>query len=104
MLKILHDKFRGKKEKDPTVANHILAYRNVLEYDRELVSVISGGVSFILTPLDVYNLLDRIPSEDLPLLCMNPESVHPRDLLITRVPVPPLCIRPSISSELKSGT
>lgn len=29
---------------------------------------------------------------------------HPVDLLTTRVPVPPVCIRPSVISELKAGT
>lgn len=32
------------------------------------------------------------------------DSKHPMDLLMTRVPVPPVCIRPSVVSELKSGT
>lgn len=105
LLKIVHEKFRATKSlSDPVLAKHVISYNNVLEYDKELQSVIAQGVSFILTPLDVLNLLERIPENDIPLLCMNPSMVHPRDLLLTRLPVPPLCIRPSVTSELKSGT
>lgn len=35
---------------------------------------------------------------------MNPESGKPADLILTRLLVPPLCIRPSVVSDLKSGT
>lgn len=33
------------------------------------------------------------------------ESVkHPADLLLTRIPVPPVCIRPSVVSKSRAGT
>lgn len=32
------------------------------------------------------------------------ESKQPVDLIMARVPVPPVCIRPSIVSDLKAGT
>ena len=35
---------------------------------------------------------------------MNPEAGTPADLILTRLLVPPLCIRPSVVSDLKSGT
>lgn len=35
---------------------------------------------------------------------MNPEAGKPSDLILTRLLVPPLCIRPSVVSDLKSGT
>ncbi|KAL0272113.1 UNVERIFIED_CONTAM: hypothetical protein PYX00_005208 [Menopon gallinae] len=104
LLKIVHEKFRGTKANSTLMTKHIQAYNNVLEYDKELENIIANGVAFILTPLDVLNLLERIPEDDIPLLCMNPAMVHPRDLMLTRMPVPPLCIRPSVTSEMKSGT
>lgn len=52
----------------------------------------------------VLNLFKRIPAEDIPLLLMNPEAGKPSDLILTRLLVPPLCIRPSVVSDLKSGT
>uniref|UniRef100_H3BGV0 DNA-directed RNA polymerase subunit n=1 Tax=Latimeria chalumnae TaxID=7897 RepID=H3BGV0_LATCH len=57
-----------------------------------------------LNPLIVLNLFKRIPAEDIPLLLMNPEAGKPADLILTRLLVPPLCIRPSVVSDLKSGT
>lgn len=57
-----------------------------------------------LNPLVVLNLFKRIPQEDIPLLLMNPEAGKPADLILTRLLVPPLCIRPSVVSDLKSGT
>ncbi|XP_025987632.1 DNA-directed RNA polymerase III subunit RPC1 isoform X2 [Solenopsis invicta] len=35
---------------------------------------------------------------------MNPNRTSPADLILTRVPVPPICIRPSVLSDLKAGT
>ena len=42
--------------------------------------------------------------QEIPLLMMNSESGRPTDLLLTRILVPPICIRPSVVSDLKSGT
>ncbi|GIY94376.1 DNA-directed RNA polymerase III subunit RPC1 [Caerostris extrusa] len=57
-----------------------------------------------LDPLVVYNLFKRIVDSDIPFFLMNPSVGRPEDLIITKLPVPPLCIRPSVVSELKSGT
>lgn len=35
---------------------------------------------------------------------MDPKCAVPADLILTRIPVPPVCIRPSVMSDLKSGT
>ena len=35
---------------------------------------------------------------------MNPNCALPKDLILTRLPVPPICIRPSVVSDLKAGT
>jgi DNA-directed RNA polymerase III subunit RPC1 len=45
-------------------------------------------------------------AQDLPLLfCSSQLPVHhPRDMLLTRLPVPPVCIRPSVVSDTRSGT
>ena len=42
--------------------------------------------------------------QDVPLLLMNNNVNMPQDLILTRIFVPPLCIRPSVMSDLKSGT
>ena len=37
-------------------------------------------------------------------MLMNPDLSHPKDLILTRILVPPLCIRPSVTSDFKAGT
>lgn len=81
-----------------------------LAYDPSIFSACHANVSVCvglqenLNPLVVLNMFRRIPAEDVPLLLMNPESGKPADLILTRLLVPPLCIRPSVVSDLKSGT
>ena len=80
------------------------AYSDVIEYNRELESAVANGLVHLFNPLEVLQLLERIPEEDIPLLLMSPSCGRPKDLILTRLPVPPLCIRPSVVSDLKSGT
>ncbi|KAJ1609260.1 DNA-directed RNA polymerase III C1 subunit [Cryptosporidium canis] len=46
-----------------------------------------------LTPIYVQTLLERVPYQDLDIL----ETFKPANLLISRLPVPPNCIRPSVT-------
>jgi DNA-directed RNA polymerase III subunit RPC1 len=57
-----------------------------------------------LNPQDVLSLFEVIRLEDIPLLMMRPEISSPKDLILTRIAVPPICIRPSVISEVKAGT
>lgn len=52
----------------------------------------------------VRELFSRIPTGDICFLLMNPKCATPVDLILTRIPVPPICIRPSVVSDLKAGT
>ena len=79
-------------------------FEELLEGNKELDSCINNSLVQILNPLDVLELFRAIPNEELPLLLINPDAAHPKDLILTRIPVPPLCIRPSVVSDLKSGT
>ena len=60
----------------------------------------------VLNPIMVRNLFERISIEDLPYLLMGSSEHcgHPTDLVVKKIPVPPVCIRPSVVSEIKSGT
>ena len=42
--------------------------------------------------------------QDCSLLLMRPELGRPENLIVTRLLVPPVCIRPSVVSDLQSGT
>lgn len=50
-------------------------------------------------PLRVLQLFKRISDEDCELLCMIPEDARPEMLIWEYVPVPPVCIRPSVQQE-----
>ncbi len=52
-----------------------------------------------LTPIDVRDMLERIPNEDLPFLGLNPAIARPEWMVITALPAPPVTVRPSITLE-----
>ena len=58
----------------------------------------------MLNPLRVLDLFRSITEDDVFLLGMSIECSHPSDLILTRVLVPPLCIRPSVVSDTQAGT
>ena len=57
-----------------------------------------------LNALQVLDLFHNVPKSDIPLLGMTSENANPANLIVTRVFVPPVCIRPSVVSEVKAGT
>lgn len=75
------------------------------ESNRELEQLI-GPPALIqeLNPLQVLDLFRNVPQSDIPLLGMTAINANPADLLVTRIFVPPVCIRPSVVSEVKAGT
>ena len=49
-----------------------------------------------LNPLSVQMLFEKMTPEDIELLNMSDSISHPKNMLMTYVPVPPVCIRPSV--------
>ena len=47
--------------------------------------------------MKVYNLFSRIREDDIMLFYMDANMCKPVDMLITQIPVPPVCIRPSVA-------
>lgn len=76
----------------------------VVEHNQEIETYRKYVLIKNLNPQDVMSLFDSIPLQDVPLLLMKPDVSLPKDLLLTRIAVPPICIRPSVISEMKSGT
>ncbi|CAG7825815.1 unnamed protein product [Allacma fusca] len=101
MLKIAHDKYRygknGEKVKACKAEFEISTAAKFPQLDATIE---------VLNPLTVLNLFERISVEDLPFLLMgsSDSSGKPTDLILKNIPVPPICIRPSVVSEIKSGT
>jgi DNA-directed RNA polymerase III subunit RPC1 len=102
MLKISYEKFRNAKK--PIIEAELVAYDNAVQFNKEIEPMLSSALIKMLNPIEVLHLLERIPDEHIQFLLMNPEHGHPKDMILTRVPVPPVCIRPSVVSDFKSGT
>uniref|UniRef100_A0A914M661 DNA-directed RNA polymerase subunit n=1 Tax=Meloidogyne incognita TaxID=6306 RepID=A0A914M661_MELIC len=76
-----------------------------VEDRNELQQLLSSSKQNLLDPLKVMEIFKRIDLKDLPLLMIGAdECKHPLHFLNQRIPVPPVCIRPSVVSELKSGS
>uniref|UniRef100_A0A8C9XYM3 DNA-directed RNA polymerase subunit n=1 Tax=Sander lucioperca TaxID=283035 RepID=A0A8C9XYM3_SANLU len=104
LLKIIHEKYKtNKKVVDVFVSDFLQSFDTAIEHNKVVEPLLSRAQEN-LNPLVVLNMFKRIPQEDIPLLLMNPEAGKPADLILTRLLVPPLCIRPSVVSDLKSGT
>ena len=87
------------------VLNKLAEFDEAAEPNKEMQSVVNAsGLIHILNPLEVLNLFERIPEEDTILLMMDSKAASPASMILTRISVPPLCIRPSVVSDLKSGT
>lgn len=104
ILKIVHEKYRMKKPTDAVVKSVLQEFHEAKESNKELAAMINSGLIIEMNPTQVLNLFRRIPEEDIPLLGMNSRLTRPEHLILTRLPVPPLCIRPSVVSEIKAGT
>lgn len=104
-MKIVHEPFRGKKKTDPLVTSAIDDLLAASKNNKEMEQNV-GPASLIqeLNPIEVLALLKNIPKVDIPLLGMTAPDADPTNLIVTRVYVPPVCIRPSVVSEIKSGT
>nr|XP_018912364.1 PREDICTED: DNA-directed RNA polymerase III subunit RPC1 [Bemisia tabaci] len=103
LLKISHEKYRNKKQ-ESIIQQKLEEFNEAVKSNPEIEANRKYGLIQILNPLEVLRLLETVPTEDVPLLLMNPDRSLPSDLILTRIPVPPICIRPSVISDLKSGT
>lgn len=104
-MKILHEPLRGRKTTDPIVTKALDELLAASEANRDLNQMI-GPAALIneLNPLQVEHLFKNVQKSDIPLLGMTSENANPANLIVTRLFVPPVCIRPSVVSEIKAGT
>lgn len=57
-----------------------------------------------LHPMRVLQLFEKIPPEDVCLLDMNPDIGRPERMILQYLPVPPLCIRPTVCADPSAGS
>jgi DNA-directed RNA polymerase III subunit RPC1 len=93
-FKIVHEKYRAKQPQaiDTAVPEEILAAHPDLR-------PLSNKPVENLNPIKVYELLCRIPEEDMYLLWMNRDFGRPESLILWNLPVPPVPIRPSVPQD-----
>lgn len=105
LMKILHEPFRGKKATDPLITN-ALDEMLLSSQDNKELSQIMGPSALLeeLNPIQILNMFKEIPKHDVALLGMTAPQANPSNLILTRLFVPPSCIRPSVISDVKSGT
>lgn len=104
LMKIVHEPFRGKKPTDPLITNALDEMLAATE-NKELTQLLGPNALIQeMNPLQVLNLFRRIPKQDVVLLGMTAPEACPTNIIVTRIFVPPVCIRPSVVSEVKAGT
>lgn len=57
-----------------------------------------------LHPLRVLQLFEKMSPEDVQLLDMDPDIGRPERMIMQYMPVPPLCIRPTVCSDPSAGS
>ena len=53
----------------------------------------------IVSPGEIYNLLKKIPADDLQIMGLNADYARPDWMILTVLPVPPAAVRPSIAVD-----
>lgn len=72
-------------------------FRGIINSAPELEELLERLTHEMLDPISVLNLFRRIPERDIPFLLIS--DARPEDLILTRLPVPPSCIRPTVISD-----
>ncbi|CAG5120413.1 unnamed protein product, partial [Candidula unifasciata] len=103
LFRIAHDRSQQGRKNEAVLKERVEAFESAVKGNPEISSLL-GKPYDVLNPLIVHELFKRIDDGDIPLLLMNQEVSRPEDLILTRIFVPPICIRPSVVSDLKSGT
>jgi len=95
--KIIHDQFDNKKfSNDDNVNLLTQCFESICKINKD----VEWGLNKMqqdINPLTAYNLLKNIKKEDIPLFDMNGKDIHPADMIVNYVIVPPICLRPSVA-------
>ncbi|CAG9322593.1 RPO31 [Blepharisma stoltei] len=89
-LKIIHEKYGDETQ----YIIDDLSY--MISKHKEIKDQIASKVTFEINAVEALELFQKIHPDDVNLLGMNSEVSHPKDLIITHILVPPVCIRPSV--------
>ena len=93
-LRIIHEKFEGKQGDNLRELTANFSY--IIEKTPEFEGRLNNKLHEDINPLVAYGLLAGISEEDAELLGMNIEVSQPKDMIMTNLLVPPVCIRPTV--------
>ncbi|KAK9768440.1 DNA-directed RNA polymerase III subunit C1 (rpo31) [Basidiobolus ranarum] len=96
-LKITHEKFRAKRTASEQ-ESFKQTFENAIAFAPELKSHV-GKAQEDMNPLRVMQLFEKIIAEDCELLGLDPEEGRPESYIWRALPVPPVCIRPSVAQD-----
>jgi hypothetical protein len=123
ILKIVHcepvfERPKGKADDTDWYKHAIADYNHAIADNKDIEALLTRSKQNLLTPLRVLELFDNVSPDviyyffalfifcvqDVPLLLCADEPLHTlADMLLTRLPVPPCCIRPSVVSDTRMG-
>ncbi|KAI9353353.1 hypothetical protein DFJ73DRAFT_924461, partial [Zopfochytrium polystomum] len=95
-LKVIHDRFKKKKTEEEV--NFRASFQAAAAKDSSLKPHLNKAQDD-LSPLTVLRILERISDEDCEVMGLDPVRGRPELFLWTAIPVPPVCIRPSVGQE-----
>lgn len=94
--KIIHDQFDNKHfDTNEQVAALAQSFENICKINKD----VEWGMNKMqqeINPLIAYNLMKNIPNNEIQLLSLPYKDMHPIDMIIYYVLVPPVCLRPSV--------
>ena len=105
-LLLVHDQYAKQEDARVSFHNQLCAEDDHFSLTRrnpELKQCVGKALKD-LDPLTVLNLFRNIPDEDAECLNMRPEHSRPEELILTHLPVPPCCIRPSVAMGVGQGS
>lgn len=100
-FRIVHERYTPQKKCDetaPEILEHYNSFKTAISYNDEIEPLLSKSDE-IITPLVAYHILSSIQPEDLPIIWMDEDLCAPQNLIFTKFPVPPVCIRPTVASD-----
>ena len=92
-LTIIHARFSVTKDHD--MDDIVKRFEHSCAVNSEVEKSIKDALEE-LDPLKVQQIFSRINDDDIQLFHMNANLCKPLDLLVTHVPTPPLCVRPTV--------
>ncbi len=90
-----------KKARKASICPHCGAKQLAIKFSKPTTfyELLEGGGARRITPSMIRERFERIPDDDLRLLGFDPKVSRPEWMILQTLPVPPLCVRPSITLE-----